>query len=91
MPRASTSGVLGEDRGTTVRGFVADDRDAALLDLLDKLGIAAWFTDMSGVVDDCNKTACSIIEREKAEVLGLGFAAEISAEADREAAKAAVD
>jgi PAS domain S-box-containing protein len=88
MPRAS--GVLGEDRGTTVRGFVADDRDAALLDVLDKLGIAAWFTDMSGVVDDCNKSACKLVEREKAEVLGLSLANELVSEVDRKVAKEGV-
>ena len=58
----------GEPLGTVVHGVVdgSGDGSGELLDLLDKLGIAAWLTDREGQVDDCNKTACKILEKEKA-------------------------
>ena len=45
---------------------VSGDGITELLDLLDKLGIAAWLTDREGTVDDCNKAACKILEKEQA-------------------------
>ena len=56
--------------GTVVHGVVdasgSGDGSGEMLDLLDKLGIAAWLTDREGKVDDCNKAACKILEKEKA-------------------------
>ena len=59
--------------------------------MLDKLGIAALFTDMEGKVDECNKTACALMAREKEEVIGLALADDLVSEGGREGAKAAVE
>ena len=64
-----------EVEGTMVRGLLGADKDKTdLLGVLDKLGIVVWFTDTKGVVDECNKTACELVEREKEEVLGVVLA-----------------
>ena len=41
-------------------------------------------------MDDCNKTACGLVDRTKEEVVGVGLADELILESDREAAKGAV-
>ena len=60
----------GKPLGTVVHGVVdasgSGEGSKELLDLLDKLGIAAWLTDREGTVDDCNKAACKILEKEQA-------------------------
>ena len=71
---AVTSDVGPRRAGGEITGsMVLARRDAGkdMLDMLDKLGIAAWFTNMEGAVDDCNKTACALVEREKDEVMGV--------------------
>ena len=59
----------GEVLGTLVKGTDVSDEERAqqaaadkeLLDVLDKMGICALFTDKQGVVDNCNKKACSML------------------------------
>jgi PAS domain S-box-containing protein len=88
MPRKEDG--EGQGQGATVRGTVGDARERELLELLDKLGIAAWLTNRVGQVDECNKAACELVEREKEEVLGVVLADELVVEANKEEAKAAV-
>ena len=67
------------------------DAGQELLDMLDKLGIAAWFTDTAGVVDDCNKTACRLVDRTREETVGVGLVDELVGEKAREEARGAVE
>ena len=60
-------GVEGTVLGANIMG--RERNQGPSLDLFDKLGIAAWFTDEEGIVDDCNKTACKLLEKDKAEHL----------------------
>ena len=53
------------------------DGDSDMLDLLDKMGIAAWFTDKEGKVDECNETACKLLDRVKDEVIGQSLAGDL--------------
>ena len=80
---------VGEITGSMV--LARKDTGQELMDLLDKLGIAAWFTDKAGVVDDCNKTACTLVDRTREETVGVGLVEELVGEKDREEAKGAVE
>ncbi len=73
---------VGEITGSMV--VARKDAGQEVMDVLDKVGIAAWFTDKAGVVDDCNKTACAIVDRTREETLGLGLAEELVAAQDKE-------
>ena len=55
-----------------------------MLDMLDKMGNAAWFTDVGGTVDECNETACKVLGRVKDEVIGQSLAGDLVAESDKE-------
>ena len=57
-----------------------------MLVMLDKLGIAAWLTNTEGVVDECNTTACGLVDRTKEEVLGMQFVEGVVSEGSREVA-----
>jgi len=71
--------------------FARVDDTGGLMDLLNKLGIAAWFTDMHGEIDDCNETACRYAERTRTEHLGLTFCDELVSEESRRETRGAVD
>ena len=80
--------VGGEITGSIV--LARKDSGNGFLYQLDRLGIAAWFTDKNGVVDDCNEKACEFVARSKPETLGLVLATKlVSAEDTPSVAKAA--
>ena len=64
------------------------EHEQEILSLLDKMGIAAWFTDKANVVDVCNKAACGLVDRSSEEMVGMSMGDEVVCEVDREAAKA---
>ena len=43
--------------------------DEALLDLLDSMGISAWFTDKQGSITACTEAACELVLYSKEEQL----------------------
>jgi len=58
--------------GNSISGSIVMARrnaDNYMLGLFDKLGIAAWLTDMSGMVNECNTVACKILDYQKREVI----------------------
>ena len=61
-----------------------------MLDLFDRLGVAAWYTDLEGEVDKCNKTACNLVKKTKKEVLGRDFCNDIVAMEQKEHSTVAV-
>ena len=80
-PRQSGSG---EVEGTVVSGAVAGEgsgvSESELLMLLERMGIAAWFTDKGGVVDQCNKSACELLGRSEEEMVGMNMSGDVVCE-----------
>ena len=85
-------GCGGEVAGTIVSGVVVKSEPSwnELLGLLDKQGIAAWFTDRAGAVGECNATACVLVGRSREEQQGMGLVGELVSERDRGEAGGAV-
>ena len=54
------------------------------------MNVSAWFTNKEGVVDMCNKAACSLLDREESDVLGADFATGLVVDSDRDAASKCV-
>lgn len=69
--------------------FIAQPEDG-LLELFDRLGVAAWFTDTDGVVDNCNATACNLIKDRKTDLLGKRFCEDIVSSEQHEQSTVAI-
>jgi len=82
-----------EERGKLVGSIVIarpEEGDILMMNL-DKLGVAAWFTDTEGNIDECNKTAEVLVEYERAEQLGKVLASELVVTEAEKKATTAVD
>jgi len=59
-------------------------------EMLDRLQVLNWDLDLDGIVKDCNKTACKLLEWSKEDMVGMMFADDLLAEFIGPVGKAAV-
>jgi len=73
-PRRKGDEIIGSVVTAVVAPWLESDKVAQVLD---QWGICAWLTDTNGEIEECNKTACALLEYERSQQVGLNISTKL--------------